>query len=444
MSGKNMEKRNSTTKNATWIISCKIVQSLLGLFVSMISARYLGPSNYGVISYAASVVAFVLPIVQLGFRSTLVREIVDNPDKEGEIIGTSLFFNFLSSIACIIGVSSFVYVANKGDTVTFIVCALYSLSLSAQALEMIQYWFQAKLISQYTSITGLVAYLIVTAYKIFLLVTEKSVYWFALSHAIDFFIVAIVLIFLFRKLSPQKMTVSFQRFKTMFAKSRYFIVSSLMVTIFAQTDRIMLKLMLSADAVGYYSAAVTCAGMTGFVFSAIIDSFRPSVFENKKISNEAYEKSLINCYSLVIFLSLAQSAAFTLFAELIIRIMYGADYIASVNVLRLVVWYTTFSYMGPIRNIWILAESKQNYLWIINLSGALMNVVLNTVLIPIMGVMGAALASLLTQIFTNFIIGFIIKPIRYNNRLMLKGLNPKPLFDYAKKIMHIDVKKIKS
>lgn len=430
-----MQKRNSTTKNAAWIISCKIAQSLLGMIVSMLSARYLGPSNYGLISYAASIVAFVLPIVQLGFRSTLVSEVVDNPEKEGEIVGTALLFNTLSSIACIVAVLSFVYVANPNEPTTWIVCALYSISLFAQALEMIQYWFQAKMISQYTSLTGLAAYVVVTGYKIYLLIAGKSVYWFAVSYALDYFIIAIVLIILYQKLSTQKLRVSVRRFCRMFSKSKYFIVSSLMVNIFAQTDKIMLKAMLSEEAVGIYSAAVTCAGLTSFVFSAIIDSFRPMIFEYKKGSQKTYEDSLISCYSVIIYLSLAQSLVCTVFSKLIIGILYGAAYTASAGVLSLVVWYTTFSYMGPIRNIWMLAENKQKYLWIINLSGAVINVMLNALLIPNKGVMGAALASLITQIFTNVIIGFIIKPIRCNNRLMIKGCNPKPLIRYTSQLL---------
>ena len=195
-----MQKRNSTTKNAAWIILCKVVQSLLGVVVSMLSARYLGPSNYGLISYAASVVAFVLPIMQLGFRSTLVREIIDHPDREGEIVGTSLFFNLLSAIVCSVGVVTFVYVANPDEPVTLAVCALYSISLLTQALEMIQYWFQAKLISQYTSLTGLAAYVLVTAYKIYLLASQKSIYWFAVSQALDYLIVAVALSLCFRYL----------------------------------------------------------------------------------------------------------------------------------------------------------------------------------------------------------------------------------------------------
>ena len=92
--------------------------------------------------------------------------------------------------------------------------------------------------------------------------------------------------------------------------------------------------------------------------------------------------------------------------------------------LRIVIWYVAFSYMGTVRNIWILAQEKQKWLWIINLSGALMNIALNAVMIPIWGGCGAALASVLTQFFANVIIGFILKPIRRNNVLLLKGLNP--------------------
>ena len=300
---------------------------------------------------------------------------------------------------------------------------------------MVRYWFQAKLISQYTSLVGLAAYVIVSAYKIYLLVTQKSIYWFAVSQAIDYAIIAVVLIFFYYKLSPQKLTVSFKRFREMFAKSKYFIVSSMMVTIFAQTDKIMLKMMMNEESVGIYSAAVACAGMTSFVFVAIIDSFRPTIFEYKKSSKDAYEKNMIACYSVIIFLSLTQSVVFCVLSGFIVDILYGSAYAASSSVLSLVVWYTTFSYMGAVRNIWILAENKQKYLWIINLSGALTNVVLNLCLIPIMGAMGAALASLVTQIFTNVIVGFIMKPIRYNNVLMLKGCDPRPLIGYAMQVL---------
>ena len=73
---------NKVAKNASWIIGCRIGQAILSLVINMLTARYLGPSNYGLITYAASLVAFVLPIAQLGFNNILVQEIVNDPENE--------------------------------------------------------------------------------------------------------------------------------------------------------------------------------------------------------------------------------------------------------------------------------------------------------------------------------------------------------------------------
>lgn len=418
-------KKRDVLKNAKWIVGCKIIQSLLQLVIGMLTARYLGPSNYGLVNYAASVVAFAVPVMQLGLRSTLVQEYVNHPEEEGRILGTSLVMNLVSSFACIAGVVTFAAAANSGETETILVCLLYSTSLFFQALEMIQYWFQAKLMSRYPSIVMLTTYFVVALYRIFLLITQKSVSWFALSHSIEYGLVGIALLLCYKKLSNQKIRFSLELARKMFAKSRYYIVSGLMVTIFQNTDHVMLKLMVGDVENGFYTTAVTCSGMTQFVFLAIIDSARPMILESRNRDLERFETELSSLYSLVLYLALAQAVCFVILAKPIILILYGQAYTEAIPVLRVVVWYVAFSCMGTIRNIWILAEGKQSILWIINLSGALFNVALNAVLIPYMGACGAALASALTQFFTNFVIGFILKPIRPNNRLILKGLDPR-------------------
>ena len=419
--------KNRVFKNASWIIGCKVAQMIINLVVGMLTARYLGPLNYGVINYAASIVAFVTPIMQLGMSNILVQEIVNGPEKEGETLGTAITMSVCSSFLCIVGVVAFANIANAGEQETILVCFLYSFVLVFQAFEMIVYWFQAKLLSKYTSIMMFAAYVVVAAYKIYLLATEKNVYWFAASQAIDFALIAIGCIVIYKKLGGQKLSFSKAAAKRMFSKSHFYIVSSMMVTIFAQTDKIMIKLMLNNEETGYYSAALTVAALSSFVFTAIVDSMRPTIFESKNQSETKFENRLTLLYSIVIYLSLAQCLVMTVLANLIIHILYGAQYMPAASALQIGVWYTTFSYLGMVRNIWILAENKQKYLWQINLSGALANVVLNYLLIPIMGINGAALASLITQFFTNVIVGYIIKPIRKNNAIMLRSLNPNIL-----------------
>ena len=80
-----MNLNNRIVKNASWIIVCRIIQAGLNLVVSMITARYLGPSNYGLITYASSIVAFIVPLVQLGINGILVQQFVEEPENTGEL-----------------------------------------------------------------------------------------------------------------------------------------------------------------------------------------------------------------------------------------------------------------------------------------------------------------------------------------------------------------------
>lgn len=424
--------KSKIAKNASWIIIGRVVQALLGLVVSMFTARYLGPGNYGLISYAHSLVGFVMPVVFLGMNNTLVHELTTDQSSEGEIIGTSIIMSLMSSIICMIGVFTFTFFVNADEKATIIVSVLYSFILIFQVLDLVRYWFQSKLLSKYSAIVSLISYVIVSLYKIFLLITHKSVYWFAVSNTIDYLIISISLLVIYHKLGGQKLAFSLNRAKSLFSKSKHYIVTGLMVAIFAQTDKIMLKLMLGETATGFYSAASTCAAMTGFIFTAIIDSFRPEIFKSYSQSTEKFELNMKRLYSVIIYISLAQSLVMTVFAPIIIHILYGSQYNPSITALQIITWFTTFSYMGSVRNIWILSKNLQKYLWIINLSGAALNVILNAILIPHFGINGASFASFMTQFFTNFIIGFIILPIKDNNILIIKAINPKYLLSLIK------------
>jgi O-antigen/teichoic acid export membrane protein len=425
--------KNKAAENAVWIVGAKAAQAVLSLIIGMLTARYLGPSNYGIVNYAASLVAFVAPIMNLGISSILVQELVQN-DNDEAILGSTIVLNLCSSVLCMIGVTAFASLANSGEPDTIIVCLLYSTLLVFQAFGAFEYWFQANLKSKYSSIVSLFAYIVVSTYKTILLITGRSVYWFAVSNSLDYCIIGFALFYLYKKQTQRKLRFSITIAKRLLSKSKYYIISSMMVTVFAQTDRIMLKTMLNSESVGYYSAALTCAGLTSFVFSAIITSFRPVIFESQMCSNDIFERNMKRLYSIIIYLSLAQSIVISVFARQIIVIIYGEQYLSAVSALQIVVWFTTFSYLGSVRNIWILANNKQKYLWIINLSGAVFNVVLNRILIPLWGINGAAIASLITQVFTNIFVGYLIKEIIPNNVLMVQSLHPKYIIDLIKRV----------
>lgn len=417
-------KQKKVLYNIKWIVICKAAQALLQFLVGMLTARYLGPSDYGLIHYAAAVTSVAIPVMQLGLNMILVREYVDKPEEEGKTLGTALLMNLLSAALCIAGIAVFASIANRGERTTILVCILYSTALFFQGMEMVQYWFQAKLLSKYASLAMLCSYLLTSAYKIYLLVTAKDVQWFALSHAVEYGISGCFLLIAYRRTGTQKLSVSLQTAAALLSKGKHYILASLMTVGYGSAAGILLKLMTGERENGFFSASCTCLAVAQFVYYAIIDSAQPVILESKKTDQKQYEAQLSRLYGVIFYLALCQSVVFAALAEPIIRILYGAAYLPAVPVLRILIWQIPFAYMGAVRNVWILAEDKYAHLWRIHGIGALTNITLNFCLIPRWGACGAAAASVLAQIVMNFVTGFAIKEMRPGNRLLLAGLKP--------------------
>ncbi len=398
---------------------------LISLVVGLLTARYLGPSNYGTINYATAYTAFFMAFCTLGINSVLVKEFVDNPEDEGKIIGSSLMLRGISSFLSAITIICLVCIIDAGEKTTIIVTALCSIGLIFNIFETFNYWFQSKLKSKVTAIVTLVAYIVTAGYKSVLLALGKSVEWFAFSTALDYIVLGILLFICYKRYGGKKLSFSKKVSGRILKKSVYFILPSLMVSIYGYADKLMLKHMLSETDVGYYATATAVCGMWSFVLSAIIDSLYPSIMETHKTDKTLFEKRNRQLYAVVFYVSVFVSTLFCILAPFIISVLYGEDYMPAASPLRVITWYTAFSYLGVARNAWIVCEDKGRYLKYIYVSSAAANVVLNFVFIPLWGVVGAAAASLITQVLTTLVLPFFIKDIRRNSVLMLQAISFK-------------------
>lgn len=415
--------KNKTAKNAGWIIGEKIVQMVVSLLVGILTTRYLGPSNYGLISYANSFTAFFAAFCTLGINSLMVKELVDNDEDEGKVIGTSIVLRAVASLLSVITIILSVSLIDYGESTTIAVVALCCLGLFFQVFDAFKYWFQRRLQSKFTVIAAFVAYLITATYRIILLITGSSVIWFALATSVDYVCLAILLFIFYKKNNGPKMSFSWQYGKALFSRSKHFILASLMVSIYAQTDKLMLKQMMGSEDVGFYASATTINGMWCFILAAIIDSVYPSIMEAHKAGNEIeFNRKNRQLYAIVFYASTAAAVLFNIFAELVIFILYGREFLPSAMPLRIICWYTAFSYLGVARNAWIVSKNVQKHLIKIYAAAAVANVILNLTLIPLLGASGAALASLMAQVLTGFALPFFIKDLRPNAILMFEAI----------------------
>ncbi len=425
--------KNKEVKNAGWLIGGKVAQMILSLLIGMISARYLGPSNYGLISYGTALVSFFMSFCTLGINAIIIKNFFDYPEEQGKAIGSAIFLRVLSSICSAILIVLISLLLDFGEWETIAIVALCSVSLIFHAFDTINYWFQAQHKSKVTAIVTFFAYVATATYKIVLLILKKSVFWFAFSTSVDYIVLSVLLVVAYKKYRGPKMQISFQKGKQLLSKSYHYILSGMMVAIYGQTDKLMIKQMLGDSEVGYYATAVAICSMWTFVLSAVIDSMYPTIMKSFKMDQKTFEKKNRQLYALVFYISVFVSVVFTIFGELIVRLLYGKTYLPAATPLKFITWYTAFSYFGVARNAWIVCNEKQKYLKYMYIAAAVINVILNFILIPLMGVSGAALASLITQIFTSIILPYMVKDLRPNAKLILEAMILKDVLPKKRK-----------
>lgn len=421
--------RNKSFRNAGWLIAGKIVEKCIAFVVGILSLRYLGPSNYGLISYAGAYTAFFMAFCTLGINSVIVKELIDNKSSQGTVLGTAIGLKGISSFLSAIMIIAIVSVVDAGEKLTILVTALCCLGPLFNILETFNYWFQSRLQSRVTAIAAVTGYTITSAYRLYLMATGKSVAFFALATSVDYICVGVIQIIAYKLNHGEKLHFSRKYGKQLLKVSAPFILPALMVSIYGQTDRLMLKQMIDTTENGYYTTAVNLCAVWCFVLAAIIDSFAPGIMELNNTDKERFIQRNKQLYAIVFYLSLAVSCVFTLFAVPIIRILYGEEYLPAADSLRIITWYTAFSYLGIARNLWLVCMNRQKHLVWINLSAAVINVITNLLFIPLWGGPGAALASVIAQVST-IVVPFAIKPLRENSVLIfeaiaLKGVFPK-------------------
>ena len=416
--------KGKEARNATWIIGGRLVQMALSLVVGVLTARYLGPNNYGLIGYGTAYVSFFTSLCVLGLNSVIIKDFVDHPDEQGEAIGSALVMRIAASLLSAVMIVGIVAVVDYGEMETLLVVALCSLGLVFHVFETFQFWFQSQYRSKITSMATLLAYILMSAYKIVLLILEAGVSWFAFAMSVDYIVIAIFLYIAYRRYKGPRLTFSFRKAKSLLSVSYHYILSAMMIAIYGQTDKIMLRQMLPSgdEAVGYYTVATAICAMWVFVLQAIIDSLYPTILQLHGKDTAAYEKKNRQLYAIVFYVSIFVSLVFQFLGGFAVDLLYGDAYAPAVLPLKIVTWYTAFSYLGVARNAWIVSEGKQKYLKYLYGSAAIMNVILNFVLIPLWGVSGAAAASLITQMATSIFLPLCFKELRPNAKLMLEAI----------------------
>lgn len=426
-----------------WLLGGKIVNMILSFFVSLATARYLGPDNFGSINYVAAYVSFFSSITSLGLSVIVIKEISMGKEDDNEVIWTGILMRFLTAVFSTIAVIALVSITDKSDPLLVKIAILESIAILASAFDTFMYWFQGKLLGKYTSIASVVAYIGMSLYRIYLLANNADILWFAFATSVDTLLLSLILMLCYVRENGFHPKVSIRLGKSLMKQSYHYMISGLIAILYSKIDQIMLKQMLDTYSVGLYTAALTIAGLWGMIPSAFIQSVSPILYKNAEENRGMFYKRLRQSYAGIWLLNICWSLGVSIFSYWVIYLLYGKAYLGARGALVIVVWYTGITSIGSLTQVYLATENKNKYVNYFALAGLVTDVVLNALLIPRMGILGAAIATLVTYTVIHIVMPLAIKDTRDAGRLIIQGMLFRDVLDdEMKQIIKVSAQKV--
>lgn len=402
----------------------QILRMVAGLLVGIWVARYLGPAQFGIFSYAIAFAALFGSIAKLGLDSIVVRDLVKEPARRNLYMGTAFWLKLIGAIVMLVAMLLAIRLTSNDSTTNLYIFIIGSGTLF-QAFDVIDFYFQSIVLSRFVSICRLMQLLISSLLKLYFIFTGAELVYFVIVSLVDQVTLAFSLYLAYRYQKPGGgfWHFDFHTAKLLLGESWPLIISGFVVMIYMRIDQIMIKEILGEEKVGLYSAAVRLSEGWYFVPVIITNSLFPAVVRAKEISQELYHRRLQRLYTFLVWMAIAFAVPMTFLSDGLVVLLYGEAFRAAGQVLMLHVWAGVFVSMGVASSSWFISENLQRLAFYRTLLGATINVGLNLLLIPACGMLGAAIATVAAQSMAALFFDLFTKKTRMVFFMKLRTLN---------------------
>lgn len=392
--------------NTSWILTEKVISMAAGFFLAILLARYLGPEQYGIFSYGLAIVTLFAVVGHAGMNGLVVRELVSSQRPTTETLGTTFGMKTLGYIIAFIGVIAFFIGTEEIGSLEFWVLSTLALTIIFRPFAIIDFWFQSQLQAKYSAYVRLSALLFATLLKILLIFSGASLLCFAAANVVQAFLTAVffILVYYFKSnVSIKSWFFSGERAKTLLKESSLVFLGSIFAVIYLKIDQVMLRWLAGAEEVGVYAVAASLSEAWYFIPMAIVSSFFPRLINLRKTNEELFKKRLQQLFDMLFMIAIGVALLVTVLADPMINLLFGSEYNEASSILVIHIWAALFIFMRAALSKWILIEKVYVFSLVSQGTGAVLNVALNILLIPLWGGVGAALATLFSYMAASYL-----------------------------------------
>ena len=394
--------------NSLWMISEKLV-SIFGLiFVTSFVAKYIGPENFGKLTFASSIFAIIQTIAMFGSENIIFQKTAkDRRFGEYIIDSTKIIRDFMYVSLSLL---TLVYIYFFADQLTFIFSVATSIAIYFAVHDVYIIYFNAILQSKINAYCNIFALMISLLVRYFIAKFQLAVELLSVPIILITIIPFFIRKYLFNKVKLEKVYVTKERVnryrKFMLGIGRKLIFYSLSVAVFTKTSQLFLGLKSQYD-LGIYTVAMTLGNSFYFVLVAIISSYFTQIYIEKDF--EQSQKMVAKLSVMIVAICLAVMAFFAVTGHYIVQWLYGAEYVSVDEILLFTVVVTLFSGLSTVAEKYLLKFNAYDYLKKKTLYLVAFNLVLTALFVHLWGLKGAIIAILITEIMSYTVFNYFYR-----------------------------------
>ena len=380
-----------------WLLTERMTRHIVGFLTGIWVARYLGPEQYGLLNFAAAIIGVLSFLSTLGLDSVALREMVRQPERREEILGTLLSLRLLGGLALVL-VATFVGNALSGEASTArVMIIIISAGQVVLAFDSIDCWFQAT-VRMRPSVTARLAVLVSMAVlRLMLVWVEAPLVAFAWMITLESACTAAAMWLTLRNtgqpgshLRPTKAAAGM-----LLREGWPLMLSVLLATICLRIDQVLLGRLAGFDQLGPYVVAVRIVDVCYSASIAVTSIALPAMVLSRQNDPARYQAQMQRLFDLLLWSAIALAVPISLFASTIVRLLVGPAYSAAGPVLSVMAWLPVFVFAAHARQKWLVAEHRPMDALLVDAAGFLATITACILLVPRHGAIGAAWSCLL-------------------------------------------------
>lgn len=391
-------------KNAFWLYLSEFLAKGLRVVIFLLIVRILGPYNFGIFEYFLSFVGLFFLFSDFGISPLFIRDYQQKENKK-ELINS--IFLLKLSFAFIFGFLALVGYFLSRKIGSFLLYSIFVLFYIVQNIEsFFESYFIAIQKTEKKFIFNTFSTLFLFGLIIISIFVYRNVFGVALSYFLSVSAELILAYFLFRKEDHFSLKFNFQLIKYYLYNGLPLVLWGVLWYIFFSVDKVIISHLRPIEETGYYSLASRIINTFFLIPSIFNTALLPFLSKKVKENNEGIE----NLFKISVISSILAGFLFSLlifiFAPFLILI-FGQKYTNSILILQFFSWVLIFIFPIIFLDNFLISCNKQWLGFSFKVIPAVLNLVLNFILIHSYGVLGAVYSSLISQ-FLNFILTFAL------------------------------------